>query len=82
MTCLIATLKPEKQNFLQACLPSLKQDHRLLMQFLPHLLLHSLLEGGAKDKENIYNEITAVVNSFNTKCKLDTNIVNVKSCSI
>lgn len=75
---LITTLSKEKVNLLQACFPSLKEDYRLLMLFMPHVLLHSLIEGNDTDQENAYVEITAILNSFCTKKKLDSKILEVR----
>lgn len=42
----------------------MKQNHRTLMHFLPHILLHSLLEGSSDDLSKCYTEFMAVINSF------------------
>lgn len=42
----------------------MKQSHRTLMHFLPHILLHSLLEGTMKDLGKCHDEFMAVINSF------------------
>ncbi|KAK9719934.1 Phosphatidylinositol 3- and 4-kinase [Popillia japonica] len=61
---LIFTIKTDKRNLLEVCLPSMKQNHRTLMHFLPHILLHSLLEGSSDDLSKCYTEFMAVINSF------------------
>lgn len=59
------------------CLPSLKQDHKMLMLFLPHILLHSLLEGNNNDQQKAYDEMLAVIGSFKSKEKVENNLLNV-----
>ncbi|GJQ85421.1 hypothetical protein Trydic_g23851 [Trypoxylus dichotomus] len=61
---LISTIKTDKRKLLEVCLPSMKKSHRTLMHFLPHILLHSLLEGSPNDFDRTYEEFMAVINSF------------------
>ncbi|KRT79873.1 hypothetical protein AMK59_8162 [Oryctes borbonicus] len=64
-TCLlISAIKTDKKKLLEVCLPSMKQCHRTLMHFLPHIVLHSLLEGSPNDFKKCYDEFAAVINSF------------------
>lgn len=58
-------------------MPSMKQDYRIHMHFLPHILLHSLLEGTCSDKQKAFDEIMAVINSYNAKRELDPKILYV-----
>lgn len=52
------------------------------MHFLPHILLHSILEGTNEDQEKAYNEIIAVISSYNSKQELDPKILNVSTYKI
>lgn len=79
MCSLISTLKPEHQSLLQAYLPSSKHDHRTMMHFLPHIFLHSLIEGTPSDRDKIMKEIMCVINTFNAKRELDQKLLNVSS---
>ncbi|RZC32904.1 serine/threonine-protein kinase ATR, partial [Asbolus verrucosus] len=75
---LISTLPEENQSVLSPCLPAMKQDHRILMQFLPHILLHSIIEGSNDSKEKSYNEIKTVTSSFVKKKKIDPKLLDVR----
>lgn len=61
---------------MEGCLPSMKEGERILMHFLPHILLHSLIEGNCE--EAAYDEFQAVLSTFNTKHELDSSIINVR----
>lgn len=74
---MILNLTDEKKNLLLACMPSMKQDHRILIHFLPHILLHALLEGTVRFTENCIVEVQAVTNAFKNVQKLNENILNV-----
>lgn len=79
-TCsLVSTLSESSKALLEVCLPSMKYDHRILMEFLPHILLHSLLEGEPNDVNKAYIEITTVINSFNNQQVLNENDDNYVS---
>lgn len=69
----------DKRTLLHACLPSMKEE-RVLMEFLPHILLHSLLQGGANEFGRIYLEMITVINSFNITQKLENEILEVRYC--
>lgn len=64
---MILVIKPNKRCLLQVCFPSLRQDHRTLMTFLPHILLHALLDGNHECQQEIFKEFNAVIESLNTK---------------
>ncbi|XP_044758902.1 serine/threonine-protein kinase atr [Coccinella septempunctata] len=72
---LISKLPTERRTLLEGCLPSMKEGERILMHFLPHILLHSLIEGNCE--EAAYDEFQAVLSSFSTKHELDNSIVSV-----
>lgn len=72
-------IQSEKKTLLHACLPSMKED-RILMAFLPHILLHALLEGSTSEYGRIYTEMVTVINSFNRRQKLDEEILEVNVC--
>ncbi|KAK4874516.1 hypothetical protein RN001_013876 [Aquatica leii] len=74
---LILELEADNRSLLQVCLPSLKQDHKTLMTFLPHILLHALLDGDADVHQNIYEEFMAVINSFSNR-ETALPILNIK----
>ncbi|KAL3272429.1 hypothetical protein HHI36_013911 [Cryptolaemus montrouzieri] len=75
-TCsLILKLQPERRVLLEDCLPSMKEGERVLMHFLPHILLHALIEGDSQ--EAAYEEFQAVLSSFNDKHVLDSSQLNV-----
>lgn len=64
---LIMTLPQQNQTVLTPCLPAMKQDNRILMQFLPHILLHSIISDTQENMERAFIEIKAVVGSFTQK---------------
>lgn len=66
----------DKKTLLHACLPSMKEE-RILMEFLPHILLHSLLEGNVSEYGRIYLEMITVIKSFTKKQKLDKEVLEV-----
>lgn len=70
-------IRSDKKTLLHACLPSMKEE-RILMEFLPHILLHALLEGDAADYGKIYLEMITVINSFTKKHKLDNEVLDVR----
>lgn len=74
---LVSTLSGPSKALLEVCLPCMKYDHRILMEFLPHILLHSLLEGDQQDVNNAYVEVSTVINSFNNQRVMDEAVINV-----
>ncbi|KYB25791.1 Serine/threonine-protein kinase ATR-like Protein [Tribolium castaneum] len=58
---LIMTLPQTNQTVLIPCLPAMKQDNRILMLFLPHILLHCIVGDSERNLEKAYAEIKAVV---------------------
>lgn len=64
---LITSLNEETSQLLQACLLGLQQDNRVFMLFLPHILLHALLDNKEDIHESAYLEILAVINSSSSK---------------
>lgn len=77
-TCsLVSSLPIEKRSFLRECLPSMKHDHKILLHFLPYILLHALLEGEGKIKEKSHIEIQTITSSFTDKKPLDPKVLNV-----
>ncbi|XP_018328651.1 serine/threonine-protein kinase ATR [Agrilus planipennis] len=78
-TCvLISAVKPDKRSLLEVCLPSLKQDNRTLMLFLPYILLHALLEGDKRFHQKVYEELMVLLNSYNNKRTLDVEVLDVR----
>ncbi|KAL1512933.1 hypothetical protein ABEB36_002432 [Hypothenemus hampei] len=73
---IINTLVPEKRSLLQSCFPSMKLDNRVLMHFLPYILLHSLLEGVTDNEEKIFKEFEAILKSFNTRRTVTTAVID------
>ncbi|KAJ8944483.1 hypothetical protein NQ314_009467 [Rhamnusium bicolor] len=72
---LISSLSNEHKQLLTVCLPSMKQDKRILMHFLPHILLHALLEG-SDINEKSFVEFQTITNSFTKKKKLDPKVLS------
>lgn len=66
-----------EKTLLHACLPSMKEN-RILMEYLPHILLHALLEGNDSEYGRIYSEMITVINSFNNKRKVDEKVLEVR----
>ncbi|XP_044272747.1 serine/threonine-protein kinase ATR-like [Tribolium madens] len=58
---LIMTLPQANQTVLIPCLPAMKQDTRILMVFLPQILLHSIICDSEQNREKAYTEIKAVI---------------------
>lgn len=74
---LITSLPSDKRSLLKECLPSMKHDHRILLHFLPYILLHGLLEGDEILKEKSRVEIQTITSSFTDKKLLDPKVLNV-----
>ncbi|CAH0564186.1 unnamed protein product [Brassicogethes aeneus] len=79
---LILSLPNEIKTLLLACSPSMKQDHRILIHFLPYILLHSLLEGSNDIQEKCVVEFQAVTNAFKIKKELNHRILNARPLPI
>ncbi|KAK5640945.1 hypothetical protein RI129_009492 [Pyrocoelia pectoralis] len=60
-------IKSDERSVVQVCLPSLHQDHNTLMVFLPHILLHALLDGAPLSHEDIFKEFMAVINTYSNR---------------
>ncbi|XP_066138403.1 serine/threonine-protein kinase ATR [Euwallacea fornicatus] len=75
---LINTLTLEKRSLLLTCYPSMKLDKRVLMHFLPYILLHSLLEGANDEEEKSYKEFVAVLSSSKVKRTADQTLFNIR----
>ena len=67
---LIATLPQDNQVVLHPCLPAMKQDSRILMVFLPYIVLHSVISDVKDNREKMYTEIKTVTSSFDKKRQL------------
>ncbi|XP_056649111.1 serine/threonine-protein kinase ATR-like isoform X3 [Diorhabda sublineata] len=64
-TCsLISSLPDGRKTLLKVYLPSMKQDRRILMHFMPHILLHALLEGSDRIAEKCLVEIQTITSSI------------------
>ncbi|XP_071056684.1 serine/threonine-protein kinase ATR [Onthophagus taurus] len=75
---MIMTINPDKRPLLQVCLPSIKQDEKLQMHFLPHILLHSLLDGKQKIRKKWHEEFFAVINSMNEHKRISDDLSNLR----
>ncbi|KAB0793869.1 hypothetical protein PPYR_13489 [Photinus pyralis] len=60
-------MKVDERSVVQVCLPSLHQDHNTLMVFLPHILLHALLDGSQASHDDIFAEFTAVIDTYTNR---------------
>lgn len=77
-TCsLISSLPNDKKSLLKVCLPSMKQDNRILLHFLPHVVLHALLEGEDRVSEKSFKEVEMITSSFTEQKPLDPKVLNV-----
>ncbi|XP_018574027.1 serine/threonine-protein kinase ATR-like, partial [Anoplophora glabripennis] len=82
-TCsLLSSLPNERKQLLTVCLPSMKQSKRILMNFLPHILLHALLEGPDDIGDKSFVEFQTVTNSFTKKRKLDETVLGLRPLKI
>ncbi|XP_060518372.1 serine/threonine-protein kinase ATR isoform X2 [Cylas formicarius] len=72
-SCLIGVLPEQRKSLIQSCFPSMKLNKKILMHFLPYILLHSLIEGQGDDRA--YLEFRTIINSYNTKT-VDSKIFN------
>ncbi|KAG5868652.1 hypothetical protein JTB14_031712 [Gonioctena quinquepunctata] len=79
---LISSLPEERKALLKVILPSMKQDKRILMHFLPHILLHSLLEGNNRISEKCFIEIQTITSSFTKKKVLEQKVLNLRPIPI
>ncbi|XP_023017943.2 serine/threonine-protein kinase atr isoform X2 [Leptinotarsa decemlineata] len=79
---LISSLPHDKIEFLKVILPSMKQDKRVLMHFLPHILLHSLLEGNDRIAEKCLIEIQTITSSFTRKKSLEKKALGLRPIPI
>ncbi|ERL94616.1 hypothetical protein D910_11893 [Dendroctonus ponderosae] len=73
---LISTLSPEKRSLLQSCFPSMKLDQRVLMHFLPYIVLHSLVDSVNSNEEKCYVEFEFILNGFNKLRDVDEKILS------
>lgn len=73
---MVSAINSEKKTLLHACLPSMKEE-RVLMEFLPHILLHALLEGSTDEYGKIYSEMLTVISSVSNQHKLDEDVLEV-----
>lgn len=55
----------------------MKQDNRILLHFLPHILLHALLEGDNMISDKSFKEIQTITRSFTDQKPLDPKAFNV-----
>lgn len=78
---LITLVKNDKQSLLEVCKPSLKQDFKTLMFFLPHILVHAILDSTEEEKNLIHGEFMAVLTSNNEK-KLDPALMQFRPLKI
>lgn len=77
-TCsLISSLPANKKSLLKVCLPSMKQDNKILLHFLPYVLLHALLEGEDGISQKSFTEIQTITSSFTEQKPLDPKVLNV-----
>lgn len=77
-TCsLISSLPIDKRCFLKECLPSMRHDNRILLYFLPYILLHALLDGDGTISEKSHIEVQTITYSFTEKKTLDPKVLNV-----
>lgn len=74
---LITRVKNDKRSLLEVCKPSLKQDYKTLMFFLPYILIHAILDSSEDEKNKIYNEFMAVLTLSNEK-KLDPMLLDYR----
>ncbi|XP_017770441.1 PREDICTED: serine/threonine-protein kinase atr-like [Nicrophorus vespilloides] len=74
---LIYSIRSNKKTMFEACAPSMKQDQKTLMYFLPYILLHALIEGSNNDQERAYKEFMAVIQSRNN-AKISDNLLHVR----
>ncbi|KAJ8938742.1 hypothetical protein NQ318_016037 [Aromia moschata] len=82
-TCsLISSLPDQRRQLLEVCLPSMKQNNRILMHFLPHILLHALLEDCNDIHEKSFQECETITNSFTKKTELDQKVLNLRPIKI
>ncbi|CAH1116639.1 unnamed protein product [Phaedon cochleariae] len=79
---LISVLPDERKVLLKVTLPSMKQDKRILMHFLPHVLLHALLEGSDRIAEKCFVEIITITSSFSKKKSMDEKVLNLRPIPI
>lgn len=55
----------------------MKQDNRILLHFLPHILLHALLEGDNMISDKSFKEIQTITSSFTDQKPIDPKAFNV-----
>ena len=60
--CMIHSFRREQdKDLLKVYLPSMKQDEKILMCFLPYVFLQSIIEGAADKVQDVHDEIAAVM---------------------
>ncbi|XP_072378347.1 serine/threonine-protein kinase ATR [Diabrotica undecimpunctata] len=79
---LISCLPHERKELLKVYIPSMKQDKRILMHFLPHILLYALLEGTDRISEKALIEIQTITSSFSKERTLDEKVLNLRPIRI
>lgn len=67
----------QKEALLTSCLLSMKQNTHILMEFLPYILLHVLIEGETSEFTKAHKEISAVANACYYERETDKNLFNV-----
>ncbi|KAF7269206.1 hypothetical protein GWI33_017672 [Rhynchophorus ferrugineus] len=79
---LIMSLPDERKSLLQNCFPSMQMDKKVLMHFLPYILLHSLLEGSEEIDEKSLLEFQTILNSFDRSTMIDVEVLKNKPIRI
>ncbi|XP_030746712.1 serine/threonine-protein kinase ATR-like isoform X2 [Sitophilus oryzae] len=79
---LILTLPEDQKSLLQNCFPSMKMDKKVLMHFLPYILLHSLLESSSGSETHCYTEFQTILNSFNCNKAVADEVLNTKALQL
>lgn len=74
---MVDMLSREHQALVNPCLLAIKQDQKILMWFLPYILLHCIIGGSQDDRDKIFKEIKTVTSLPTGSKKIDTELLNV-----
>lgn len=67
----------QKEALLTSCLLSMKQNAHILMEFLPYILLHVVIEGEMSEFTKAHKEISTVANVCYYERETDENLFSV-----
>lgn len=74
---MVEMLSSDHQTLVTPCLLAIKQDQKILMCFLPYILLHCIIGDSQDSRDTIFKEIKTVTSLPTSSKKIDTELLNV-----